>query len=742
MPAACGSISGESGKAPAALLERVTTRPITVHHRRALPPAPFAGVSEEDDLRMAAKKPSSINTLHLLKTPTASERSPVKSWTRAELEQVFRHMVLARKVDEKAITLCKQNKCHFQIGVAGHEAVQVAAGLSLRPAYDYALPYYRDMAFVVSWGMTAKELLLNAMNKIDDPNSGGRQMPMHYGHQPLQILNQSSPTGTQFLQAVGAAMAVQYRKQDRVVYCSAGEGTTAQGTYHEALNWAAREKLPIVFLIQDNKYAISVHISEQLAGSSVAKISRHYEGLEVEEVNGLDFFESYEALSRASDRARRGDGPTVIDARVVRLQSHSISDNQAKYRPASELAEDKLQDPIRRIHEQLVAKKLFKASELDAIELEIEAHVNEATDWAELQPDPAPHSVMDHVVVQSDPGAGIVERDPSGDETYMVDAINHALIEEMERNPEVVVYGEDVAGSKGGVFTVTAGLTARFGEHRVFNSPLAEDSICGTAVGLASVGMKPVVEIQFADYIWTGMMQIRDELAMMCYKSNGTYTAPAVIRVAVGGYIGGGLYHSQNIESTFAHYPGLIVIYPSNATDAKGLLKAAIRAKDPVLFLEHKGLYRQVYAKGREGGAEDLIPIGRAKIVRTGEDATILTWGALVQKSLLAAAQLEEEGYSVEVVDLRTIAPLDVNTVIASARKTGRVLIAHEDIVFMGFGAELAALIADQAFEYLDAPIRRVGAKHVPIAHSPILEKAALPQTENVTEALRELLRY
>lgn len=651
-------------------------------------------------------------------------------------------MLRARLVDEKAIVLYKQNKCHFQIGCAGHEAVQVAAAHAMRPGYDWAYPYYRDMGFVTAWGVTDREHFLGILNKADDPASGGRQMPMHYGHKALNIVSQSSPTGTQYLQAVGAAIAIKYRGEDKVVYVSSGEGTTAQGAYHEALNWAAREKLPVIFLIQDNNYAISVHISEQIAGESVAGISSGYKNLDVHTVNGLDYSASFEVFQKAVDRARRGDGPTVVVGNVVRLQSHSISDNQLKYRTQEEIDKDKVKDPIILFEKYLVSHKIASQKELDELRTQILKSVEEDSVWAEKQPDPAPHSYLDHILVEPDPGRDVTEKPATGIESFLVEAVNHALHEEMKVNEEMIVFGQDVAGGKGGVFTVTLGLTEKFGVRRCFNSPLAEDSIVGSAVGMATLGLKPVVEIQFGDYIWTAMMQLQNELAMMNYRSNGAFTCPAVIRVAVGGYIHGGLYHSQCIEAVFGHSPGLIVIFPSNATDAKGLLKSAIRAKDPVLFLEHKGLYRQVYAKGKEGGVDDLIPIGRAKIVREGTQATVVTWGALVQRSLNAAETLAKKGLSIEVIDIRTIRPLDINTILRSVKKTGRVLIAYEDQKLMGFGAEIAAQISDIGFEYLDAPIKRVGAENCPVAHSPVLEEMILPQTETVVNALEELLAY
>jgi 2-oxoisovalerate dehydrogenase E1 component len=655
----------------------------------------------------------------------------------------YKVMLLARLVDEKSITLYKQNKCHFQISCAGHEAVQVAAAQVFRPRKDWFYPYYRDMALVLGLGMTAEDLLMNAMNKRDDPNSHGRMMPMHYGHRDLRIPQQSSPTGSQFLQAVGCALGAKMKHLDEVVYVSAGEGTCSQGDFHEALNWAAREKLPIVFLIENNDYAISVPISEQLAGGSVAKLARNYENLESCEVNGSDFEASRTVVEAAHARARRGEGPSLIEAHVPRLQSHSISDNQLKYRSAEELAKEQLRCPLRLTRAALLDRGVIKQNELEKLHTEIKNQVDRAAEHAEERPDCDPAEAATFTFTNPTPWEGIAERAPNGPDIFMVDALNHALDEELARNPDMCVFGEDVAHGKGGVFTVTAGLTAKHGAARVFNSQLAESSIVGAAIGMATRGLKPVVEIQFGDYVWTGMNQIRNELAMMHYRCAGDFSCPAVIRIPVGGYIRGGAYHSQNIEATFAHLPGLFVLYPSNAADAKGLLKAAIRAQDPVLFLEHKGLYRQVYAKAPEGGADFLVPIGKAKTVREGTDATIVTWGALVHKSLMTAHQFESKGYSVEVIDLRSIVPLDIEHIFESVRKTGRVLIAHEDVLFGGFGAEIAAQISDTCFQHLDAPIKRVGMKYAAaVPHAPILEDAVLPQTEDVASALQELLGF
>lgn len=689
----------------------------------------------------APARPKSNNTVHFRSEAQTAGTISDKD----HLLLAYREMFRARRVDEKTIVLYKQNKCHFQIGCAGHEAIGVAAGHALTPAFDWAYPYYRGMGFCAAWGMTNREFLLNAMNKAGDPNSGGRMMPMHYGHQRLNIVNQSSPTGSQLLQAVGAAKAIRYRGGNQVVYVSLGDGTTSQGDYHEALNWAAREKLPLVIVVENNGYAISVPLSEQTAGEDLAAISGGYKGLDVVEVDGISYLESFRTMTKAVTRARSGKGPTVVVAHVVRLQSHSISDNQAKYRDMLELEAEKQKDPLTILRSYLINKKLVTAAKLEQLEDLLQSEIHADSTWAEDQPDPTLDSIHQFVLAGNYPGATLEPEIPPAsaeNSVFMVDAINHALDEELEHNPEMVVFGEDVAHGKGGVFAVTAGLTAKYGKNRVFNSPLAESSIVGTAVGMATLGMKPVVEIQFGDYVWTGMNQLRNELSNMYWRSNGTFRSPAVLRIPIGGYINGGVYHSQNLEATFSHFPGLVVLLPSNARDAKGLLKSAIRCPDPVLFLEHKGLYRQVYAKGIEGGADELIPIGKARIARPGRDATVLTWGALVQKSLVAAERLAQDGYEIEVVDLRSIVPLDVKTILESVKRTHRLLIAHEDVLFMGFGAELAALVAEQAFEYLDAPIRRLGGSFTNIPHSPILERAALPQNEDVERMMRELVQY
>ena len=677
------------------------------------------------------------------KTQKAPSAVPAHQLDAETLVWSYRTMLLSRLLDEKTITLYKQNKCHFQISCAGHEGIQVAAAKVFRAGQDWLYPYYRDMALVVGMGMTPEEIMMNAMNKAQDPNSHGRMMPMHYCSLPLRIPPQSSPTGSQFLQAVGCALGAKMKRLDEVVYVSAGEGTCSQGDFHEALNWASREKLPVIFVIQNNDYAISVHISEQLAGSSVATLVQNYENLETAQVNGTDIEASIQVVRVAHERARRGEGPSLLEAHVPRLQSHSISDNQLKYRTPEELAKDQLRDPIRITRALLLDRKIVTQAQLDEIHTELKQFVDRAADDAEATPDPTVADATSHTFKNETPWEGITEGTATGEEVFIVDALNHALDEELARNPDTCIFGEDVAHGKGGVFTVTAGLTAKYGANRVFNSQLAESSIVGAAIGLATRGLKPIAEIQFGDYVWTGANQIRNELAMFHYRCAGDFACPAVIRIPVGGYIRGGAYHSQNIEATFAHFPGLYVLYPSNATDAKGLLKAAIRADDPVLFLEHKGLYRQVYAKGPEGDADYIVPMGKAKTVREGTDLTIVTWGALVHKSLLTANLMESKGYSIEVIDIRSIVPLDIEHIYQSVRKTGRVVVAHEDVLFGGFGGEIAAQISENCFLNLDAPVKRVGMKYVAaVPHAPIMEDVVLPQTEDIVQAVEEILAF
>ena len=662
-----------------------------------------------------------------------------KGHTKKELKEIFSLMFKSRKLDEKQLILLKQGKGFFHIGASGHEAVEVAAAKSMKPGYDYAYPYYRDQAFCLGYGMTSKEIFLSFLAKEDDPNSGGRQMPQHYGHKDLNIVSQSSPTGTQYLQAVGAAFALQYDKSNAVVYVSSGEGTTSQGDFHEALNWASREKAPVIFHVENNGYAISVPIKEQTAGESIYKISSGYENLARISVDGTNYFESLLAFKQSVDRARKGLGPTLIESHVPRLLPHSSSDDHRKYRTEDDLQNDIKKDPIDLFKNECIKEKIFSEKDFIKIEKEILKEIDTDVDWAESQDNPISKDAMKYIYSNATYDNFTDSPNKTGEKIVYVDAINHALDEELLFNEKMYVYGQDVAGGKGGVFTATKGLTDKHGVKRVFNSPLAESSIIGTAVGMSTLGYKPVIEIQFGDYIWTSMMQIRNEVATMRYRSKGLWKCPIVMRVPVGGYIHGALCHSQSIDGYFTHLPGIKIAYPSNASDAKGLLKAACRMDDPVLFLEHKGLYRQGYASSEEPDDSYLLNFGKAKIVQEGSDLTIITWGAIVQKCIEASRKLD---FSIEVIDIRTLNPLDIDTVINSVKKTNRVLIAHEDNITNGFGAEIAAQISDKVFEYLDAPVKRVASKDSPVAYSAILEDEILLQTDWIISEINKIMEF
>ena len=664
----------------------------------------------------------------------------LNGFTKKQIIDVYQKMALSRKLDDKMLILLKQGKSFFHIGASGHEAAQLAAAGVIKPREDWSFPYYRDGAYCIGLGMTAREQLLSFLAKAADPNSGGRQMPQHYGHKDLRIVSQSSPTGTQFLQAVGCALVCKMGKTKEVVYVSAGEGTTSQGDFHEALNWASNAKAPVIFHIQDNEYAISTHRSEQTA-SSIYNMTSGYGNLSRYDVDGTDFFETSLAFKEAVERARRNKGPSIIVSHVVRLLPHSSSDDQRKYRDEKSLNDDLKKDPLLILESKCTDAKFIKADEFEKIRLQVDKDVDIDSAWAEDQDFPEPRTAMDHIYSNKDYPAESTFN-AVAEKIVIVDAINHALHEEMELNEKMVVYGQDIADPKGGVFTATKGLSDKFGNGRVFNSPLAESSIVGTAVGMAVSGYKPVVEIQFGDYIWTAMMQIRNEVATMRYRSNNSWTCPMVIRVPVGGYIHGALCHSQSIDGYFIHLPGIYIAYPSCAADAKGLLKMACRMDDPVIFMEHKGLYRQGYAATQEPDADYLLSFGKGRKVLEGDELTVITWGAMVQKSLEALQSLEIQNDSVEVIDLRTLNPLDMDLIETSIMKTSKALVVHEDNITNGPGAEIAAIIADKLFELLDAPVRRVGAKDSPVPFNWIIEEEILPQTVDVANAIQELLEY
>jgi 2-oxoisovalerate dehydrogenase E1 component len=670
-----------------------------------------------------------------------AKRSPL---AKEDLLRAYRLMLTARKLDEKHLILLKQGKSFFNISGVGHEAAQVAAAFNLRSGHDWAFPYYRDLAFCLTLGMTPEEIFLEAFHRAEAPGTGGRQMPSHWGKKEARIVTQSSPTGTQYLQATGVALAIKKEKSDEVVYVSGGEGSTSEGEFFEAINWAAREALPVIFFIQDNKYAISVPVTQQTAGASVFEVTKGFQGLERLHCDGTNFIETYLAAQQAVMRARRSEGPTLLVADTVRLLPHSSSDDHGKYRTKEELEKDKQRDPIPQMARYMIEQGYLTDEEAVAMQEQVKKAIDAAADWAESRPLPDPGTATLHVYgeAHANPPKDFVEPVHEGNKIVLVDAVNHALAEEMERDQKVVVFGEDVAGGKGGVFTATKGLTAKFGEARCFNSPLAEASIVGVALGMALKGWKPVPEIQFGDYIWPAFMQIRDELALMRYRSNGIWTCPVIIRVAVGGYIHGGHYHSQCIEAFMAHIPGLRLAFPSNAADAKGLLKAAIRGDDPVIFMEHKGLYRQGYASSPEPASDYVLPFGIAAVKKEGRDISVITYGATVQQSLEAARAMEGKGVSVEVIDLRTLNPLDEDAIYTSVRKTGKALVVHEDTMTGGFGAEIVARITKDCFEHLDGPVMRVAALDTPIPYSPPLEDAVLPNKEKILAALEQLSGY
>ncbi|HYT65020.1 MAG TPA: dehydrogenase E1 component subunit alpha/beta [Vicinamibacterales bacterium] len=704
---------------------------------------------------------------------TATKDAPARTYeglSAKDLLRAYRTMVLSRKLDDKEIQLKNQSLIFFQISGAGHEAVLTAAGMVLKPGHDWFHPYYRDRALCLTLGMTPLEMLLSAVGAKDDPNSGGRQMPSHWGHTRLNIVSQSSPTGTQCLHAIGTAEAgrlyekvteIENResrfKSDEVVYLSIGEGSTSEGEFWESLSSACTLKLPVVFVVEDNGYAISVPVEVQTPGGDISKLVTSFPGLFVQSIDGTEFLGSYKAMDAAVKYARERKGPALVHAKVIRPYSHSLSDDEKLYKTAEERAAEAKRDPITRLATLIVSDGIATEAELKDLVREVELEINAAADMARQSEKPSRDTAALYVYSPSvDPtsSAFSTEPNPQGKPDTMVAAINRTLKDEMARDPRIVVFGEDVADcsresalesvpGKGGVFKVTHGLQRAYGSTRVFNSPLAEANIIGRAVGMAVRGIKPVVEIQFFDYIWPAMMQLRDEMSMLRYRSNNAFSCPMVIRTAIGGYLRGGApYHSQSGESIFAHCPGIRVVYPSNAVDAAGLLRTSIRCDDPVLFLEHKHLYRQTYNKGEYPGKDFMIPFGKASLRREGDHVVVVTWGALVQRSLLAAQQAEKDHFSVAVLDLRTIVPYDWEAIAAHVKRVNRVVIAHEDQVMCGFGAEIAARIAGELFEHLDAPIRRVGAKNVPVAYCPDLEEAILPQSSDILKAIRDTARY
>jgi 2-oxoisovalerate dehydrogenase E1 component len=690
----------------------------------------------------------------------------------ATLVSAYRTMYASRRIDDKEIQLKRQNRIYFQISGAGHEAILTAAGLTLRPGYDWFYAYYRDRALALQLGMTPYEMFLAAVAAKDDPTSGGRQMPSHWSDRKIHLVSRGSSTGTQFNQAIGCAEAAlryslieeianrtAYFKHDEVVLVTGGDGTTSEGEFWESLNSACNLKLPVLYLIEDNGYAISVPVEVQTAGGSISRLVRSFPDLYVQECDGTDFLNSYETMQRAVRYCREHRGPAFVHAHVIRPYSHSLSDDEQFYRSDEERQADAARDPLSQMEGFLLAEGISTESQLAQIRESIDLEINEATERALRIPQPEKSSAREFVYSPDvDPTSSPFDTEAkvhlTKNQATMVDLINRCLHEEMTRNPRIVVFGQDVADisrsqnihrvkGKGGVFKVTHNLQRRHGDARVFNAPLSEANIIGRAMGMALRGLKPIAEIQFFDYIWPAYMQMHNETPLLRWRSNNTWKCPMVVRVPIGGYLkGGAIYHSMSGTHLFTSIPGWRVVMPSNALDANGLLRTAIRCDDPVLFLEHKHLYRQTYNKSGYPGADFMIPFGKAKIVREGTDITIITYGALVQRSLLAAKQAREQGISVEVIDLRSLNPYDWNAIRTSVKKTSRVIVAYEDPVSWGYGAEIAARIADELFEYLDAPVKRVAALDCFVAYAPEVEDAILPQTEDVLNAITHLAKY
>ncbi len=710
--------------------------------------------------------------------------APVPELLPEQMIEIYRLMYLSRRVDDREIMLKRQQKIFFQVSGAGHEALLVAAGLALKPGYDWFYPYYRDRALCLALGNTPEEQFLQGVGAAADIASGGRQMPSHWSDPKLHIVSQSSSTTTQCLQAVGCAEAGRYFARhpeaaakpdgdyrefknvefdgDEVVYVSLGEGATSQGEFWESLNTASNARLPVLFVVEDNEYAISVPVEVNTPGGNISRLVANFPNFHFTEIDGTDPVASYFAFQEAVAWCRSGNGPAFVHGHVVRPYSHSLSDDDRLYRSAAELEADNLRDPLPKFQMRLLREGILDAEAINRLEKGVDEEVRLAAERALRSPLPEVASIPRHVYSEDlDPTSLNIETKPAlsadNQARTMADLINCCLSDELRRDPRMVIFGEDVADcsreesfeagkvkGKGGVFKLTAGLQAEFGSDRVFNSPLAEANIVGRAIGYATRGMKPVVEIQFFDYIWPAMHQLRNELSLLRWRSNGTYSSPVVVRVAIGGYLtGGSIYHSQSGESIFTHTPGIRVVFPSNALDANGLLRTAIRCDDPVLFFEHKRLYRETYGRAAYPGADFSIPFGKASIVRPGTDVTIITYGAVVTRALQAAQKAHRErGIETEIIDLRTLSPYDWDAIAISVRKTSRVIVAHEDMLSWGYGAEIAARIADELFDDLDAPVKRVAAMDTFVAYQPILEDAILPQPEDLYRAIVQLNEY
>jgi 2-oxoisovalerate dehydrogenase E1 component len=701
-----------------------------------------------------------------------------------KLIEIYRLMYLSRRTDDREIILKNQQKVFFQISGAGHEALLVTAALALRPAYDWFFPYYRDRALSLALGTTVEEHFLQSVGAATDIASGGRQMPSHWTSAKLHIVSPSSSTATQCLQAVGCAEASLYLTRhpeaaeqrqgdysqfhpvdfhgDEVVYVSIGEGATSQGEFWESISIASNLKLPVLFVVEDNGYAISVPVEVNTPGGNISHLLKNFPNFHFAEVDGTDPIACFHAFETAVDHCRSRKGPALVHGHVIRPYAHSHSDDARLYRSESERNAESLRDPLHTFQMVLLRDGILDAEALERLEKQVDEEVRAAAERALSAPLPSPEpaAILRHQYSEDyDPTRPELQTktaSEAGDKT-MADLINACLHDEMRRDSRIVLFGEDVADcsreeylaqkqvkGKGGVFKLTAGLQCEFGSSRVFNSALAEAAIVGRATGMAVRGLKPVAEIQFFDYIWPAMHQLRNELSVLRWRSNGTFSAPAVIRVPIGGYLtGGAIYHSQSGESIFTHTPGIRVVFPSNALDANGLLRTAIRCDDPVLFFEHKRLYREAYGRAPYPGPDYTIPFGKAKIVREGKHLTLITYGAIVPRALQAAQRAQREsGIETEVLDLRTLSPYDWEAIATSVTKTNKVIVAHEDMISWGYGAEIAARIGEELFDSLDAPVRRIGAMDTFVAYQPLLEDVILPQPETIFRAITSLAKY
>jgi 2-oxoisovalerate dehydrogenase E1 component len=725
---------------------------------------------------------------------TVADVSETGAWggmTREHLVEFYRLMYLSRRTDDREIVLKRQQKIFFQISCAGHEALLVAAGMALRPGYDWFFPYYRDRALCLTLGNTVEEQMLQAVGAAEDVASGGRQMPSHWSNRKLHIVTPSSAVATQCLHAVGCAEAGRYFARhpdaakkpqgdygkgdyrsykevtfhgDEVTYVSIGEGSTSQGEFWESLNTASNGRLPVVYVVEDNEYAISTPVEVNTPGGNISRLIANFPNFHFAEVDGTDPLACTAAMVEAVAYCRAGRGPALVHGHVVRPYSHSLSDDERQYRSEEEVTEENARDPLAKMQLWLLREGILDEAGINRLEQKVDNEVQRAADRAmqAVLPSVTRESILRHQYSEDlKPTDARFDTQPQAtadaSERTMAELLNHCLKDEMRRDERIVVFGEDVADAtrdaalragkikgKGGVFKLTAGLQKKFGNDRCWNSPLAEANIVGRAIGMAVRGLKPVVEIQFFDYIWPAMHQMRNELAAIRWRSNGDWSCPLVIRVAIGGYLtGGSIYHSQSGESIFTHTPGVRVVMPSNALDAAGLLRTAIRCDDPVLFLEHKRLYRETFGRGAYPGPEYAIPFGKAKVVREGKDLTVVTYGAVVPRALQAAEKLQREtGVDVELIDLRTLSPYDWDAIATSVRKTNKVIVAHEDMLSWGYGAEIAARIGEELFDSLDAPVRRVASMDTFVAYQPLLEDAILPQPEDLYRAMEEMARY